>query len=80
MNSVGSMFAVYFGPTEVRNGSDAEKADRQMFGRMFRYALDNGVYLAPSALEDCFVSIAHDDDAISRLETVFTGFMESVRQ
>lgn len=80
VNSVGSMFAVYFGPTEVRNGSDAEKADRQMFGRMFRYALDNGVYLAPSALEDCFVSIAHDDDAISRLEIVFTGFMESVRQ
>ena len=80
VNSVGSMFSVYFGPTEVRNGSDAEKVDRQMFGRMFRYALDNGVYLAPSALEDCFVSIAHDDDAISRLETVFTGFMESVRQ
>lgn len=79
VNSVASMFAVYFGPEEVRNGSDAEKADRQMFGRMFRYALENGVYLAPSALEDCFVSIAHDDDAIARLENVFTGFMETVK-
>ncbi len=80
VNSVGSMFSVYFGPVEVRNGTDAEKADRAMFGRMFRYMLDRGVYLAPSALEDCFMSAAHDDEAVEELEEAFTGFIATVRQ
>lgn len=75
VNSVGSMFSVFFGPEEVRNGSDAERTDRAAFGRMFRYMLDNGVYLAPSALEDSFVSLAHTDEDIDRLEEAFAEFM-----
>lgn len=79
VNSVGSMFSVYFGPEQVRNGTDAQKADREMFGRMFRYMLEHGVYLAPSALEDCFMSTAHDDEAVSALEEAFSGFVSTVR-
>lgn len=75
VNSVGSMFSICFGPEEVRNGSDAERADRAVFGRMFRYMLDHGVYMAPSALEDSFVSIAHSDEDIAALEEAFAGFM-----
>ena len=78
VNSVGSMFSVYFGPDRVRNGTDAQGADRATFGRMFRYMLDHGVYLAPSALEDCFMSTAHDDEAVSRLEDAFSGFISTV--
>lgn len=80
VNSVGSMFAVYFGPEEVRCATDAETTDRETFGRMFRYMLDRGAYLAPSALEDCFVSTAHDDEAIDALGEAFSGFMETVKQ
>ena len=79
VNSVGSMFSVYFGPEQVRNGTDAQKADREMFGRMFRYMLDHGVYLAPSALEDCFMSTAHDDEAVSDRAEAFSGFGSTVR-
>lgn len=79
VNSVGSMFSVYYGPDSVRNGTDAQKADRALFGRMFRYMLDHGVYLAPSALEDCFMSTAHDDEAVEKLEEAFSGFISTVR-
>lgn len=79
VNSVGSMFSVYYGPDRVRNGTDAQKADRVLFGRMFRYMLDHGVYLAPSALEDCFMSTAHDDEAVEKLEEAFSGFISTVR-
>ena len=79
VNSVGSMFSVYYGPDRVRNGTDAQKADRALFGRMFRYMLDHGVYLAPSALEDCFMSTAHDDEAVEKLEEAFSGFISTVR-
>lgn len=79
VNSVGSMFAVYFGPTEVRNGTDASATDRQMFDRMFRFMLDHGVYMAPSALEDCFLSTAHNDNVIDRLEAAFSEFFSTVK-
>lgn len=75
VNSVGSMFSVFFGPEEVRNASDAERTDRAVFGRLFRYMLDRGVYMAPSALEDCFVSIAHTDEDCDALAEAFAGFM-----
>ncbi len=78
VNSVGSMFSVYFGVGSVSNASDAERTDRSVFARMFRYMLDRGIYLAPSALEDCFMSIAHDDDAVRRLQEAFAGFIGTV--
>lgn len=75
VNSVGSMFSIFFGPEEVRNASDAERTDRTMFARMFRYMLEHGVYMAPSALEDCFLSIAHTDEDVDVLSEAFQGFM-----
>ena len=79
VNSVGSMFSVYFGVDEVRNADDARRTDRAMFGRMFRYMLDKGIYLAPSALEDCFMSTAHDDEDVRILSEAFRGFLEAER-
>lgn len=79
VNTLASMFAVYFGPSEVTNGSQAETTDRVMFDRMFRYMLDHGVYLPPSALEVDFMSLAHDDEAVSRLSEAFKGFFSEVK-
>ena len=79
VNCVGSMFSVYFGVDEVRNADDARRTDRAMFGRMFRYMLDKGIYLAPSALEDCFMSTAHDDEDVRILSEAFRGFLEAER-
>lgn len=79
INSVASMFSIYFGLDEVTCGSQAEKTDRAMFDRMFRYMLAHGVYLPPSALEVDFMSIAHDDEAVSKLEEAFKGFFSEVK-
>ena len=37
-----------------------------MFARWFHGMLDRGVYLAPSAFEAAFVSLAHGPDEIDR--------------
>ena len=79
VNSVASMFAVFFGPEEVTNGTQAETVDRAMFDRMFRYMLAHGVYLPPSALEDDFMSVAHDEEAVAQLEEAFKGFFSEVK-
>jgi glutamate-1-semialdehyde 2,1-aminomutase len=39
-------------------------ADKERFNRFFHAMLDRGVYLAPSAFEAGFVSIAHDAEVI----------------
>ena len=78
VNSVGSMFSIYFGPEEVRNATDAERTDRAAFGKMFRSMLGQGAYLAPSALEDCFVSSAHLDEDVDELAEAFSAAMRAV--
>ena len=79
VNSVASMYSVFFGPTSVTNASQAETTDRAMFDRMFRYMLEHGVYLAPSALELSFMSVAHDDEAVERLCEAYKGFFSEVK-
>lgn len=76
VNGVGSMMTVYFGIESVTNGSDASKADRDMFNRMFKHMLDKGIYLAPSALEDWFVSAAHSSEDIAATVEAFASFLK----
>ena len=58
-SAIGGMFGFFFHPGPVRNFADAKKADAAAFSRFFAAMLDAGVYLAPSAFEAGFVSLAH---------------------
>jgi glutamate-1-semialdehyde 2,1-aminomutase len=57
--AVGGMFGFFFHPGPVRNFADARKANGERFRAFFHAMLDGGVYLAPSAYEAGFVSLAH---------------------
>lgn len=66
-NQVGGMFGLFF--TEEKNittFAQVMACDQDYFKRFFHAMLDQGVYLAPSAFEAGFVSIAHDDAAIEK--------------
>lgn len=67
---VGSMFALFFSDSPVRNYDDATGSATELFGKLFHYALDHGVYLPPSAYETCFLCTAHDGSAIERAAEV----------
>jgi glutamate-1-semialdehyde 2,1-aminomutase len=67
VNRVGSMFTLFFGPTEVRSYADAVRSDTERFARYFRGMLEEGVYLPPSQFEAMFVSLAHDDTHVDQL-------------
>ncbi|MBA1273481.1 glutamate-1-semialdehyde 2,1-aminomutase [Stutzerimonas azotifigens] len=59
---VGGMFGLYF--TEARDivtFADVMGSDAERFKRFFHLMLEGGVYLAPSAFEAGFTSIAHGD-------------------
>ena len=68
----GSMFSFFFTDTPVRDYDTALKSDAKLFARVFRAALDGGVYLAPSAYEAGFLSTAHEGPAIDRACDVLT--------
>ncbi len=57
--AVGGMFGFFFHAGPVRSFEDAKKSHVPRFRRFFAAMLDRGVYLAPSAFEAGFVSLAH---------------------
>lgn len=59
----GGMFSLFFSPVPVENAALATASDAGHFKCVFRYALENGVFLPPSPYESCFLSAAHDDAA-----------------
>ncbi len=59
INQVGAMASFFFCPGPVTSYETAKAADREKFARFYRGMLAEGVYLAPSAFEACFLSTAH---------------------
>ncbi len=63
---VGGMFGVFFSKeAQITNYQQATQCDIDAFKRFFHLMLDQGVYLAPSAYEAGFLSIAHSDDDLA---------------
>lgn len=63
---LGSMFCLFFTEEPVENLQDAQRADTDLFARFFHGCLERGVYLAPSAYETGFISLAHDEMVVDR--------------
>lgn len=64
-NQVGGMFGLFFTETAtVTNYSQATACNLPQFKRFFHAMLERGIYLAPSAFETGFVSIAHTSTEI----------------
>jgi glutamate-1-semialdehyde 2,1-aminomutase len=61
----GSMWGFFFSESPVRNFTAAKASDVNLFSRFFHAALEQGVYLAPSPFEACFMSAAHGDDEVA---------------
>ncbi|NQD95223.1 glutamate-1-semialdehyde 2,1-aminomutase [Pseudomonas sp. CrR25] len=58
----GGMFGLYFsGADSIVTFDDVMTSDAERFKRFFHLMLDGGVYLAPSAFEAGFTSIAHGE-------------------
>lgn len=64
---VGGMFGLFFTEQKaVNNFQEVMKCDATKFNRFFHLMLEQGVYLAPSAFEAGFMSLAHTDEDIAR--------------
>ncbi len=64
-NYLGGMFGLFFSDEKnISRFQQVMDCDADRFNRFFHGMLAEGIYLAPSAFESGFVSIAHSDDDI----------------
>jgi glutamate-1-semialdehyde 2,1-aminomutase len=66
INRVGSILSCFFTAQPVRNFDDVRATNVAAFKRFFAEMLRRGIYLAPSAYEAMFVSLAHTKQDIER--------------
>ncbi|GAA0716300.1 glutamate-1-semialdehyde 2,1-aminomutase [Dokdonella soli] len=81
VNRVCGMFGLFFTAQNVETYAQATACDVAMFNRFFHGMLKRGVYLAPSAFEAGFVSIAHTDQVIAdTLAAARAAFAEAAQR
>lgn len=72
VNQVGSLLCAYFTEYPVVDYDGATSSDLEAFSDYFGYALEHGIYLAPSQYEAMFVSDAHTEEDIRKTCDVIT--------
>lgn len=82
VNQVGGMFGFFFTEQpQVTCYEDVAKCDMERFKRFFHLMLGYGVYLAPSAFEASFTSLAHGSKEIeATLEAADRSFAQLAQE
>lgn len=66
-STCGTLLGFFFGlEVPATNYEEAKATDTSAYGVFFREMLERRVFLAPSAFEVCFISLAHDKDDLER--------------
>ena len=63
---VGAMLTLFCRDEPVRSLEDAQAADAERYGSLFRHLLARGISVAPSQFEALFVSLAHSEEEVSQ--------------
>ncbi len=78
-NQVGGMFGFFFSAEkQITRYDQVVAGDIERFKKFFHGMLSQGIYLAPSAFEASFVSIAHSDEDIAATLTATETVMKSL--
>ena len=74
---VGAMLTLFCRDEPVRDFDDAQAADTERYGALFRHLLARGIYVAPSQFEAMFVSLSHGDVEIDATVDGVRAFFEA---
>ncbi|HEX7028761.1 MAG TPA: glutamate-1-semialdehyde 2,1-aminomutase [Gammaproteobacteria bacterium] len=78
-NHVGGMFGIFFTKqSRIETFADISRCDIERFKLFFHGMLERGIYLAPSAYEAGFLSIAHTAQDIAETVTAAEDVFESL--
>ena len=75
LNSIGSMFQLFFTAEKIRDQAGVKKANTKVFRRLFDELLKQDIFIPPSQFETCFISYAHtEDEADKTIEAYCQAF------
>jgi glutamate-1-semialdehyde 2,1-aminomutase len=80
LNSIGSMFQLFFSSEKVRDEAGAKKANVIMFRRLFDELLKQNIFIPPSQFETCFVSYAHTEDEVDKTIEAYGQAFRRIRK
>lgn len=63
---VESLSCMFFADQEVKDYETAKTSNTETYAKYFKAMLEQGIYLAPSQFEACFVSTAHSEEDIAK--------------
>lgn len=78
VNQIGSMFTVFFTDQPVTDYESAKTSDLSAFKIFFHSLLDQGIYFPPSQFEACFISLAHNQEALDETVKAFDVALAAV--
>ncbi len=66
INSIGSMYQIFFSKDKVLNYKDALNSNLVMFKTLYHELLKREIFIPPSQFETCFLSFAHSEEDIDK--------------
>jgi glutamate-1-semialdehyde 2,1-aminomutase len=66
INSIGSLFQLFFTKEIVSSPLDILNSDNRLFESLFWDLLKKNIFIPPSLYETCFISYAHSDEDIEK--------------
>ncbi len=79
VDSIGGMFGIYFSQEVPTSYAAVTQSNIEQFKQFFHAMLNEGVYLAPSAYEAGFTSIAHDNTIIDEIVAASDKAMQALK-
>lgn len=79
INSITSMFQIFFTQYPVTDYATAKKADLQKFKKLFKVLLQNGVFIAPSQFETVFLSYEHSQEDFKKTINAYEKALKAVK-
>jgi glutamate-1-semialdehyde 2,1-aminomutase len=78
INSISSLFTIFFKKGSVNNFRDVMEADTEQFKKFFRIILNEGLFTAPSQYEAMFLSSAHSKEDLDKTLSIIKKATEQV--
>ncbi|MBS0620604.1 MAG: glutamate-1-semialdehyde 2,1-aminomutase [Verrucomicrobia bacterium] len=75
IQSIGSMFTIFFGVEKVESKEDLGALDEKLFAEFFKFLFHRGIYLSPSAHEAHFLSAAHTEAHLGEAQSHILDFL-----
>ncbi|OFY64568.1 MAG: glutamate-1-semialdehyde-2,1-aminomutase [Bacteroidetes bacterium RIFCSPLOWO2_02_FULL_36_8] len=79
INSIGSMFTVFFNKNAVTDLYSAKQSDTKLFSNYFHLLLSKGIHIAPSCFESLFVSMAITENISKKIIGIHEEIVPELR-